>query len=44
MPDLGLFDGISFAIVPSTEAMRTRLESLPKFDPCYDARDDEEDD
>jgi hypothetical protein len=43
MADLGLFDGASFAIVPLSSAMRTRLESLPKFDPCYDARDEEED-
>ena len=44
MPDLGLYDGITFAIVPHSSAMRTRLESLPKFDPCYDPRDEEDED
>ena len=39
MPDLGLYDGISIAIVPRSSAMRKRLESLPTFDPCYDPRD-----
>ncbi len=45
MPDLGLYDGITFAILPRSSALRHRIESLPKFDPCYDPNDfeDEED-